>query len=391
MSVLIKKSKSNNKGIIIFADKEWLFFTNSNLLNRIRILKKEYFLGFNTGGYHGETKLPEEVDFVFGNEKFISFTNKKVLRLPYSDHNFISKEFFDMGVSERFYDICCVNSISKLKRTAELLKEIKKVFKVKMINCLLILTTDKLNNSTYQDLNILKLRDTIFTEEEKEYISIIYLSKKMSPGGIPKKSLNWFLNNSKLFYAGSDYEGSNRASKEALLCGCKILYYKFSRSGIPIGLNNSNSKAFDDYNNISIQIFFLLNNYSYREVSSDDIYNFSENFTSKKLFPYLKKLYENIDQDYDGKLINLNHFSNKLANHYLNVPWFIENRGSSDIDSEEQLNCFIYYLNGDISKIKSIQKYSYIKSRVSIKLKFKYFLLQIRDQLRRKLYKFRKP
>ena len=168
------------------------------------------------------------------------------------------------------------------------------------------------------------------------------------------------------------------------MCGCKILYYKFSRSGIPIGLNNSNSKAFDDYNNISIQIFFLLNNYSYREVSSDDIYNFSENFTSKKLFPYLKKLYENIDQDYDGKLINLNHFSNKLANHYLNVPWFIENRGSSDIDSEEQLNCFIYYLNGDISKIKSIQKYSYIKSRVSIKLKFKYFLLQIRDQLRRK-------
>jgi len=391
MAHLIKKSKLNNRGIIVFTDKEWSFFTNSNLLNKIRSLKKKYFLGFNTGGYHGKTKLPEEVDFVFGNERFISFESDKILRLPYSDSNFVSKEFFDMGISERFYDICCVNSISKLKRTAELLKEIKKVFKLKMINCLLVLTTGKHNNSTYQDLNILKLWDYIFTEEEKNYISIIYLSKKMSRfHGIPKKSLNWFLNNSKIFYAGSDYEGANRTSKEALLAGCKILYYKYSKSGISIGLNDLNSKSFEDYNDISQEITFLLKKYKYKEVSSNDVYKFSENYTSEKLLPYFRKLHEEAGEEYDGELINLDNFSNRLASHYLNVPWYVKNSGSSDIFSDDQLNYFISYLKGNKFKFKTKHKNLNKKIDVPNKKKFKYFLLQIRDFFRRKYYKYYK-
>ena len=378
MALLFKKP-CKEKGIIIFTHKEWNFFqSNENAYNLISSLKQNYYLGYNSGAYSKKTILDKNVDFHLGHPSYVNVVNcRECEMIPLYDGNFISKEFKNLDFKERYFDITAISTMSKLKRNRELLFAIKKS-KLKLKSLFIILTSEY-DNSIHQDFKLKKIRDDLFNEEEKERITFIKLSSDLAPRGLSKSSINWFLNQSKFFYAGSDFEGGNRASKEAILAGAKVIYYKFTKSGIPIGLNSENSLYFSSYKNINDTIDEGLKNFKAYKTKGKDYQEFSSLYTIDKIRPFLDKYFD--DSDIISKIINYDNLSVDLPAHNLNVPWYIENSMSSDLMSIKQIDIFFKYLkNEKITRFLKNEKFISNNSFSNTEL-LKQILINIRNNI----------
>lgn len=378
MAHLLKKP-CEEKGIIIFTHKEWNFFqTNEKAYNLITSLKRKYYLGHNSGAYSKKAIIDKNVDFHLGHSSFVNVLNPEECEMiPLYDGNFISKEFKNLDYNVKYFDITAISTISKLKRNRELLFAIKKS-KLKLKSLFIILTSDY-DNSIFQDFELKKIRDNLFSEEEKERITFIKLSKDLAPIGLSKSSINWFLNQTKLFYAGSDFEGGNRASKEAILAGAKVIYYKYTKSGIPIGLNAENSFSFSRYDNINITIDEGLKNYKPYKTKDKDYQEFSAKYTLDKIRPFLLKYFDN--PDIISKIINYDNLSVDLPAHNLVVPWYVENSMSSDLISINQIEIFLDYIEG--KQLKSNLKLEKLISKNSFSNRelLKQILINSRNKL----------
>ena len=381
MALLLKKT-GLEKGIIVFTHKEWTYFESNNFFSgKISKLKNEFFLGYNSGAYQSEKLIPKLVDFSIGDDTFFKVLNDNVVKIPFYDGNFISREFYNLNLEKKYFDITSISTSSKLKRTRELLFALKK--SKKKLKALIIIVTSKYDDSIFQDQQLFELKEQILSKEEKEFITVMILSPDMAPLGLNKSVLNWFLNNSKLFYAGSDYEGGNRSSKEAMLAGCKIIYYKHTRSGIPLGLDKKNSLAFDDYNKISEVINLGLANYKYLKTNKSSYLNFSSIFTLEKITPLLRKYFK--DPEIASKIINYDNLSIDLPAHNIDVPWYIKGEMSADIKSQAQLEIFFNYIKGTFNKKENQIKLFQRQNSYSNKELFVQILINIRNKFRIKI------
>ena len=183
------------------------------------------------------------------------------------------------------------------------------------------------------------------------------ISKNLGFKGIPQTSVNWFMNNSKFFYAGSEYEGMCRAAHEALLCGCKIIYYKHTISGIPKYLNLKNSISFSSYCNIATELEKALNDY--KPITDQNYFNeidylLSSRYAHDKLSNAFIKLYQFKGECFSGNFINYGNLSNDLPAHNQCVPWHIG--GTADILTNEQYEVFIKYINGINTSVNKLSK-----------------------------------
>ena len=214
MAVLLKKFTNNSKGIIVFSHKEWAFLDNYKL-NEVKSLKSKFFLGFNVGSSLKKVKTSNNVDFAFTDDLIASF-DKEIFKLELTDSNFLSRDFYNMKIQERYFDICAISSTLNLKKNRELLLEIKKLNRKEVFpNVIMILTQNENSNSLWHDSDLLKLKNELFNELEQKHLTIILISKNLGFKGIPQTSVNWFMNNSNFFYAGSEFEGMCRAAHEA--------------------------------------------------------------------------------------------------------------------------------------------------------------------------------
>ena len=338
-------------------------------------------MGYNSGAYQSEKLIPKLVDFFIGDDTFFKVLNDNVVKIPFYDGNFISREFYNLNLEKKYFDITSISTSSKLKRTRELLFALKK--SKKKLKALIIIVTSKYDDSIFQDQQLFELKEQILSKEEKEFITVMILSPDMAPLGLNKSVLNWFLNNSKLFYAGSDYEGGNRSSKEAMLAGCKIIYYKHTRSGIPLGLDKKNSLAFDDYNKISEVINLGLANYKYLKTNKSSYLNFSSIFTLEKITPLLRKYFK--DPEIASKIINYDNLSIDLPAHNIDVPWYIKGEMSADIKSQAQLEIFFNYIKGTFNKKENQIKLFQRQNSYSNKELFVQILINIRNKFRIKI------
>ena len=380
MALLLKKA-GFEKGIIVFTHKEWDYFESDTLIiEKLKSLKKKYFLGYNSGAYHKGKIISDLVDFSLGHDSFHKILNKDVINIPFYDGNFISEDFKNLNIENKYFDIAAISTPSKLKRNRELLVALSK--NKQNLRALIIIVTSKYDDPVFQDQQLFELKEQIFSKEKKELITMMILSPQIAPKGLNKSVLNWFLNNTKIFYAGSDYEGGNRASKEALLSGCKIIYYKHTKSGIPLGLNKYNSIVFHKYESINKAINDGLKDYKYLKTDNESYFNFSSKFALEKITPILQKYFK--DPEITDKIINHENLSVDLPAHNIDVPWHIEGEMSSDILTQDQMTIFINYLDGKIIKAKH-QKARQKTSSYSNKELMIQILINIRNKFRLKI------
>jgi glycosyltransferase involved in cell wall biosynthesis len=257
MALILKKYSNESKGIIIFTHKE-IFPIFSSQKSIMLELKKKYFIGVHTGNYSKEVSFPNEIDFFLSSK---SLLNEKYLDklIPICSRNFLGSEFKFQNIKNKRFDICCSNRAYKIKNTKLLLSAIKNLNKKGVfVEVLFILPKAKNENKLDFDSDIFDFYNNLFNEKEKKYITFIRLSSELDFLGINQKTISWFLNNSKIFFAGSTKEGTCKASHEALLCGCKILYKENTKSAIPDYLNDKNSRSFDTISNLEIKIMELI-------------------------------------------------------------------------------------------------------------------------------------
>ena len=382
MALLLKHNINGSKGIIVFNHKEWPFLHEKHS-NELISLREKYFLGFNVGSIIKDQINYELIDFAFTYERIAKF-REGVFKIPLLDSNFLPQVFYNQKIKKKYFDICAVSSSLKLKRNIDLLDGIKKLNKRGIYpNVILIITQDININNTYYDIDLKNEIDIRFSDEEKNNISLFYLSKKLGFKGVPQKTISWIKNNSKFFYAGSEYEGACRSSAEALICGCKIIYYKNTLSGIPRYLNEKNSYAFEYYKHLDKTLETAINEYKYthnsREQKKIDFY-LSETYTNEKLYPYLKKLYDINEEKFDGNLINTEDLSNSLPGHKLNVPWKPLNYISTDIITTKQFKIFLEYISNELIQVKPF-RINLTQQNISFLEKLKFNLSFIRRKI----------
>jgi hypothetical protein len=214
---------------------------------------------------------------------------------------------------------------------------------------LLVIPTSLHETPENTDVDIVELYEKLFNVDERKNITMLRLSKELGYLGMSPKTINWFYNNSKLLYIGSDSEGGCRVVHEALLAGCDIIYWENHKGALKDYLDDTNSTSFDSYDNVSIALEKALNSYQYFEGKGkkyDEL--LSERFALEKLTPHFKELYKRNNEIFDGKLINCDNLSNRLPAHYGDVEWK-NPKGhltlTSDIKTETQLISFINHLN----------------------------------------------
>lgn len=352
MALILKKAYQSSKGIIIFTHKE-IFPIFSSQKNIFLKLKKKYFIGVHTGNYSKDVLFPNEIDFFLSSESLI---NEKYLDklIPLCSRNFLGSEFKFQNIKNKRFDICCSNRAYKIKNTKLLLTGIKNLNKKGIfLEVLFVLPKAKNENILDFDSDIFDFYNKLFNDKEKTHITFIRLSSELDFLGINQNTISWFLNNSKIFFAGSTKEGTCKASHEALLCGCKILYKKNTKSAIPDYLNDKNSKSFSTISNLETSIMELIKlEYSFENKDFLE-YELSENFTQKKLYNHFTKFYKLRGEKLEGDFLEIDNFSRRLPAHFMNVPWKLNDKITADVLSKKQFKIFLEYIGENNFRINN--------------------------------------
>lgn len=352
MALILKKSYPKSKGIIIFTHKE-IFPIFSSQKTIFLDLKKKYFIGVHTGNYSKDVLFPNEIDFFLSSNSLLNNKYQDKL-IPLCSRNFLDSEFEYQNINNKRFDICCSNRAFKIKNTKLLLSAIKNLNKQGVfLEVLFVLPKAKNENKLDFDSDIFDFYNNLFNEKEKTHITFIRLSSELDFLGINQKTISWFLNNSKIFFAGSSKEGTCKASHEALLCGCKILYIENTKSAIPDYLNEKNSRSFDSISNLEKKIIELLDlKYKYENKDLLD-YELSERFTKDKLQNYFTKFFTLRGEKFEGDFFEIDNFSRRLPAHYMNVPWKLKDKITADILSKKQFKIFLEYIGEQNLKINN--------------------------------------
>ncbi len=348
MAHIFKKPTENNKGIIVFTHKEWPWLLK-NAQQTLIDLKQYFYLGWNQGIYFGNIpNMPNIVDFTFANPSVLDFPdNGNTLKIELMDRNFLTDDYKDLGLKDKFYDIICVSRAVKWKNVPSLLQGLRKLYdEGKYYKTLIVIPKAENETVEHFDTDIVKKYEEMFNYEERKNITLLRISSELGFLGISPQTINWFYNNSKVLYIGSKSEGGCRVTHEALLCGCDIVYYKDHQGPMVDYLTEKNSTPFNDYNSVNLALEEAIESYEYHPTRKDKYEKLlSERYAEEKLVPYFEKLYSKNGYKFDGELINCDNLSNRLPAHYLDVPWNHPTEPTADIKSEEQLLNFITHIN----------------------------------------------
>lgn len=350
MAHIFKYPTESNKGIIVFTHKEWPWLLQ-NAQSTLNDLKQYFFLGWNQGTYFGNIQMPPIVDFAFTSPNCLTFPdNGNTENIELLDRNFINSDFTDLGISNRHFDFICVARSIKLKNIPSFMKALRKSYdNGNRYRTLLVIPTAENETAEKYDVDIVEQYKNLFNHEERKNITMLRLSAELGFLGISPQTLNWFYNNSKVLYIGSDSEGGCRVVHEALLAGCDVLYWKHHRGALRDYLNDDNSVAFESYDDIEPHLSKVIGDWDYSEGKGSNYDELlSENYTIEKLTPYFDKLYKKHNQIFDGNLINCDNLGNRLPAHYLDVSWNHPVDPTADIKTIEQLSEFLNYLNKNI-------------------------------------------
>ena len=382
MAHLFKLPKDGNKGILVFTHKEMKFFFRPNkpfskkrpltylpfainsvytkyqktprFIKEFEALREKYFIGVHFGWHHTEFPELKYADFFMAGKGTVDFTPPEhILEIPMNSRNFISHRFADMNYDQKFWDIICVARAARFKNLDLLLKSIKELNKTegKFHKVLLIIPPNSSEDPTKFYTTIIEDYYNWFSEEERNQITIMKLSKDLSLLGMPQNSLIHFYNASKVFTLFSEKEGESRVIAEALLCGLPVVVKSDLEGGGRDFLNSDNAVYFDTFETAHLAFKTALDKHEVLQKGTTSLKkDLRDDYTIPVLKDYFKKLYTSHEMKFDGELLNLDYLDRRLPGHTHSVPWSINRFNTADIVSIEQFDVFKTFLEKEEQK-----------------------------------------
>ncbi|MEP3277385.1 MAG: glycosyltransferase [Stappiaceae bacterium] len=227
---------------------------------------------------------------------------------------------------EKYWDIICVSKSVRYKKLNLFLNTVRKIYDTgNKYRILLIVASNKNENTERFYTNIHDDYQKMFNNDEREYFSIIRTHPETGFQGFSYELISHFYNQSKVFTLFSAKEGQSKAIKEAQLCGLPVVVYKDLVGGGRAYLtDNVNALFFDAYESAHTTLIEAVENCHNFKINYDQIHQeIGEEPSLGKLKDRLVTLYAQNNQKFDGELINTDCLNRRLPAHYFDasVTW----------------------------------------------------------------------
>ncbi len=352
MVYLLSKSKKKTKGVIVFNVDEKDFFRRKIIekiyRSEIQDLKKKYFFLMHwSWALRNERDIPH-IDYHLASESGRFINRKKNKIVNFCNRNFIDKIFKEKKLT-KIYDVISVIRPVHFKNLKHLFKAASQIYKKKIYpNFLVIFTinSDKefYNSPEFFYTDLIKDYNHFIKKEHRKHFTLLPISTFNHQYQLHKEQICNFLNLSKFFILPSFEEGANRATHEALICGCPIIYYKHVIGGASDYLNHYNSISYSSENEISKKILYALKKYKKFKLNKRKIRHLlSEEYQVPKFRKFLNDIAKKDNVKID-KGIDLSELDRKLDSHKINLPKNLRAKNSNHIKNYSSFYKYIYTL-----------------------------------------------
>lgn len=371
MAHIFKHPENGRKGIIVFTHKEFKVFNyefkirKKNLLRTLSFFKntythfilarrfsqmieaisRNYFIGIHWGFYQEGVTSPDWVDFHMASPSTVTFKNSPFL-IPLNSSNF-TPSLMKKNNRDKYWDIIVVAKNDSNKKYPELMNSIRRLYDSGfMYRVLFIVASNKEESARKYYVEIFDDYNKMFSAKERELFTIIKTHPETGFQGLSYSTLSNFYNTSKIFTIFSQKEGGCKVIKEAQLCGMPIVVKSDLSGGGRDYLNERNSVFFDDYDCAHESLIYAVENYETFSVDTKSLEKeIGENSSIEKLKDYLKIIFENNNQNFDGNLINVDSLNRRLPAHYFDssIVWASDSCfrfSTTDIVNSKMLQAF---------------------------------------------------
>ncbi|HBW97380.1 MAG TPA: hypothetical protein DEF74_03625 [Pseudoalteromonas sp.] len=339
MTIILKKSKNNEKGIILVSHRELLlykFFKYYKGAGYIE-LKENYYLLLHVGAYFRKFKVPGWVDFVYTTPSNVGLgrveLSKKFINVCSRD---VLPKQFNNKESDREIDCIYIANNSKNKRAREFFELVESAPELKFM---LVLSYGLGTDRNKFDLQLV---DDILAYQKKlgPKTNLVFIDAKHKPDGtysINRTDISNYLSMSKVYIHFCRREGESRSIGEALSAGCYVYKHEELIGGANDILHDKNSDSFIDIHELGYKVTKLLSEgFEHSDIS--DHYNMVRRKALKLLASNFKSLgMKNYDIE---KLVSESDLSMLLPGHIR--PNFISKGVNADIVSKDD---FLNFLN----------------------------------------------
>ena len=362
MAHVFKQYDGHSKGILVFTHKE-MYWLNSKIskfdlfkphklllkliqfpLKKVQLLKlrEKYVIGIHWGRFHRDVTSPWWADFNMAAPGTCTFKNETFL-IPLNSANF-TPSVMRPTQTPKYWDIICVAKNTKEKKNRELLRSVKKIYKLGyQFRVILIMASDVHETNKVYDNGLLEYFYNTFTDKERKLITLLKTDPQIGVKGLPLESIAHFYNQSKVFTMFSQEEGESRVIKEAQLCGLPVVVKNDIRGGGADYLSEKNSLMFTEYDDAADVLIDAVKKYTEFDLDVEKLrIDIGEVENIEKLKRHFYKLYESLNLGFDGVLINTDNLNWRLPAQYSDetTPWAFGQRyrfQSSDLSTMQQL------------------------------------------------------
>ena len=383
MASILKESKANSRGVIVFTHKERALFENKYLIHTLKKevlqLKSMYFFAMHWGHYHKNIEKIDLIDFHLAGPGTVIFKNpEENYHIPLCSRNFASATFANKN-SIKVYDIINISRPLRLKNIDEFFIVIKKMISKNFFPKVLIICPLSVdfyqNNHNYMEIYSDYM--AMFSSKERESITLMLLSPEGSPFQLSEEAISDFMNLSKVFTLFSDKEGESRVVSEALLCGLPVVVKKNLIGGAKDYLNDTNSKLFTSLDEAADIFIDLISNYSKYQFDTKSLeQELSEKYTKKTLINELELFFTTKKEIFKGELF-LKNLSKKLPSHENELSKNIAHGETDDIITFKGFYRFLLKFTDSSSRNQLHAKVYIFDFIYKIKLIFRTYIKKI--------------
>lgn len=374
MAHIFKHPKDGQKGMVVFTHKEMRYFyanhpyfsaptgrierlsklvkkpkkeINPEVSETLIKIKENYIIGVHFGWIHENYPSLDLVDFYMGSPTTVSFEDPaSAYFIPLDGSSFIPAFFHleNPKTHHKLWDIIMVSRDVRWKNLDIFLKTVRKLYdNGNRLNVLLIVPSgakDTDEHVTYTEL--LKDYDQMFSYDERESFTVLKTHPNMPFLGLAQKQVAHFYHLSKVFALFSESEGGSRVISEALLAGLPVVVKSNLTGGGKDFLNEKNSVFFDEFEQADEALLKAVNNWETLNTDNQEVCDLThEDNSIDRLKGYFSKVYERVDQNFDGELLNLDRLSFRLNAHWHDgLPWAASKFKSPDVSTKEQFDLF---------------------------------------------------
>ena len=365
MTAILKRPTEQGRGIVIFTHKERQVLDSGNPVidSELARLGKKYVVGMHWGWLATKTTSPKYVDFHLGSEHTVTFEDEsKVRRLRYSSSLFIPPCFRPRPDVAKQWDILSVTRIIKPKRTSQLLRALRVVYDRRPETRTLVVCVAPMVMSSKYESGIWELYQKLFTADERERFSFVYLrGETMRP--FNRDDMAFLFGASRTFVLFSEREGVARVTKEAQAAGLPVVARRSLVGGGLEYLHEGNSRLFDTTEEAAEAMIDLIS--AERTPDLEDCALVTEARNKPRLEADLRALLTELGDSPEGEYF-LHDLSIRFSAHDpREVPAQLQSGTTADLRAPLSMATWLRHLNTDVpveqvvfseDEMKSLQK-----------------------------------